>query len=75
MDHGMVSKIDKARRYAEEPGRFTFSDFKVTFHGINSDHRITFDGGSFRCDCECFALRSVCSHTMALERLLNPMLT
>lgn len=74
MDYGMIGKIEKAKRYAQERERFRFDKFEVTFHGENNDHHISFAEGVFRCDCEFFALRQRCSHTMALEHLLAQML-
>lgn len=74
MDYGMIGKIEKAKRYAEERTRFRFNQFHVTFHGDNNDHKVSYENGVFHCDCEFFILRQRCSHTMALEQLLNQML-
>ncbi len=74
MDSGMISKIEKAKRYATEPGRILFRSFQVTFRGDNSTHEIAFDNGSWNCDCHFFQQRGVCSHTMALERILGEMI-
>ncbi len=74
MDYGMIGKIEKAKRYAQERERFRFEKFDVTFGGDNNTHRVTFDHGVFHCDCEFFVLRARCSHTMALEQLLDKML-
>lgn len=74
MDYGMIGKIEKAKRYAAERERFRFDQFRVNFHGENNDHAVAFDGGAWQCDCEFFALRGRCSHTMALETLLEDML-
>ncbi len=71
MDSGMIGKIDKAKRYAQERKRFRFTKFDVVFHGDNNDHHITFDNGVFKCDCDFFKTRRNCSHTMALETLLQ----
>jgi len=30
MDYSMIGKIEKAKRYAQERGRFEFHSFKVT---------------------------------------------
>jgi hypothetical protein len=35
---------------------------------------VKFDNGVFHCDCEFFILRGRCSHSMALEQLLDNML-
>ena len=74
MDYGMIGKIEKAKRYAQEPERFCFESFEITFHGDNNNHIIKFQQGSFQCDCEFFSNRGHCSHTMALERLFDNML-
>jgi len=73
MDYGMIGKIEKAKIYAEERDRIRFDSFEVSFQGENNAHRITYDRGSWHCDCSFFASRTVCSHTMAIERLLHDM--
>ena len=57
-------------------GRFgiEFTQFSVTFRGENNDHEITFDNGKWNCECSFFASHDVCSHTMALERILDGMI-
>jgi hypothetical protein len=74
MDYGMIGKIEKAKRYAQQRERFRFDQFHVTFSGDNNDHQVSFENGVFHCDCEFFILRQRCSHTMALEQLLDQML-
>jgi len=74
MDYGMIGKIEKAKRYAQERERFQFETFTLKFHGDNNDHAVSYDHGVWQCDCEFFALRQVCGHTMALENLLKNMI-
>ena len=74
MDSGMIGKIEKAKRYAEQPDRIAFSEFKVTVKGDHDEHLVSFADGQWGCDCGFFARRGVCSHTMALERVLGVML-
>ena len=74
MDYGMIGKIEKAKRYAEERDRFCFERFRVTLKGEHSQHEVEFDNGSWKCDCNFFLTRGVCSHTMAMERILEGML-
>jgi hypothetical protein len=74
MDSGMISKIEKSKRYADEPERIEIQDFAAVFHGEHADHDISYQHGSWSCDCDFFRQRGVCSHTMALERLLGLML-
>jgi hypothetical protein len=73
MDSGMIGKMEKARRYAEERQRFRFTKFDLTFHGDNNNHHVAFDNGSFHCDCEFFVTHQRCAHTMALELMLKDM--
>jgi hypothetical protein len=75
MDYGMIGKIEKAKRYAQEPDRFQFDQFRITFRGDNNNHQVQFDQGKWQCDCDFFHIRGVCCHTMALERILDSMLT
>jgi len=70
MDSGMISKIQKARRYAEERDRITVDELAVTFRGEHDTYRVTYHKGQWSCGCGFFAQRGVCSHTMALERIL-----
>lgn len=70
MDYGMIGKIEKAKRYAEERTRIHFQNFTVNFDGENGSHTVNFDGKHLRCDCNFFNSRGVCSHTMALEKVL-----
>lgn len=70
MNSGMIGKIEKAHRYAEEPSRFHISGLALTVHGDNDDHEVRFDGGSLVCGCDFYGHESVCAHTMAVERLL-----
>ena len=74
MDYGMIGKIEKAKRYAEDRKRFRFNKFDVTFHGDNNDHHVSFEGSAFQCDCEFFLTHQRCGHTMALEILLKEMI-
>lgn len=75
MDYGMIGKIEKAKRYAEQRERIHFESFRARLDGDNNAHVVEFSGGEWRCDCDFFATRGVCSHSMALERVLEGMLT
>ncbi|MGQ9493032.1 MAG: hypothetical protein ACUVR2_04640 [Anaerolineae bacterium] len=74
MDSGMVSKIEKARRYAEEKERVRFLQFEVIFHGDHGTYTVRYNQGVWQCGCRFFAQRGVCSHTMAMERILSGMM-
>lgn len=73
MDYGMIGKIEKAKLYAEERDRIEFESFRVKIQGENNAHVVTYDYGNWGCDCEFFASRAVCGHTMAMERILEKM--
>jgi hypothetical protein len=75
MDYGMIGKIEKAKRYAEDRTRFRFNKYELTFHGDNNDHHVAYDNGVYNCDCEFFLTHKRCGHSMALEILLKDMIT
>ncbi len=74
MDYGMIGKIEKAKRYAQQRDRIHFTQFTVTLDGDNNPHTVTYQHGTWHCDCDFFSLRGRCSHTMAMERVLSPMI-
>lgn len=74
MDSGMIGKIEKSKRYAEEPERIRFEQFRVSFLGSHATHAVSYNDGAWHCTCHFFNTRGVCSHTMAMERLLGVML-
>ncbi|MGD0708792.1 MAG: SWIM zinc finger family protein [Anaerolineaceae bacterium] len=75
MDSGMIGKIEKGKRYAEERGkRIHFQSFTVQVDGDNSSHTVKLENGQVQCDCDFFRTRGRCSHTIALETVLEGML-
>jgi len=74
MDYGMIGKIDKAKRYAEQRDRIHIESLTVTFEGQNNPHTVRLENGIWQCDCDFFQTRGRCSHTMALEIILEGML-
>ena len=74
MNSSFIGKIEKAKRYSEERHRLRFKSFHVDFQGDNDTHHVNFDDDGWRCTCNFFMTRGVCSHTMALERILEGML-
>jgi hypothetical protein len=74
MDYGMIGKIEKAKRYAQERNRVHFTGLTVNLEGENNSHTVTFDHGTWACDCDFFQTRGRCSHTMAIEMILENML-
>jgi hypothetical protein len=74
MDYGLIGKMEKAKRYAEQRNRFRFNKFELKFQGDNNDHNVSYDNGAFTCDCEFFLTHERCAHTMALNELLKDMI-
>ncbi|MBF8264584.1 MAG: hypothetical protein HW384_448 [Dehalococcoidia bacterium] len=74
MQSSLIGKIEKARRYAQERDRVTFSHFTVNFRGDHDAYIVNYDSGQWRCTCNFFSQWGMCSHTMALERILDTML-
>lgn len=74
MDYGMIGKIEKAKRYAEERHRVTFNAFRVTFSGHHDTYTITLDDHGWNCTCPGYQSHHICPHIMALEKLFRPML-
>lgn len=71
----IVSDVKKAKRYSEEKQRMKIISFDATFEGKNRDHRITYDNGTWTSTASFFQQRGVCSHTMAMERMLKGMVS
>ncbi len=74
MQSSLIGKIEKAKRYAQEPERVTFSELSVKFRGENNNYITEYKEGKWHCSCHFFSNWGVCSHTMALERILSNML-
>lgn len=74
MQSSLIGKIEKAKRYALETDRVTFSEFSVNFRGENNNYNTILKDGKWQCSCSFFASWGLCSHTMALEKILSNML-
>ena len=74
MQSSLISKIQKAHQYATERERISFQSLNVRFTGDNNNHKISYDGSAWTCDCEFFTVWQTCSHTMALEKILEGMI-
>jgi hypothetical protein len=75
MHSDLIGKIEKARHYAQEPQRFTIDALHTSFHGGNHEHTIILKQSEWSCDCEAFHRHLTCTHVMALQKLLLPMLS
>lgn len=73
MQSSLISKVEKARRYAQEPGRVTFSDLSATFRGEHDSYCLTYNNKGWYCSCHFFSHWKTCSHVMALQKMLGQM--
>ncbi|HSW58297.1 MAG TPA: hypothetical protein VLH15_07835 [Dehalococcoidales bacterium] len=74
MQSSLIGKIEKAKRYAQEPDRIAFSEFSVKFRGEHDNYTTGLKDGKWNCTCSFFGNWKMCSHTMAMERILGNML-
>ena len=74
MNSGLIGKVDKAKRYAQERNRMHVSSLHVDFQGENDSHEVSLEGERWRCTCDFFEGWGACAHTMALERVLEGMI-
>ena len=75
MHSSIISKIEKAKMYAEERDRVSITNLSATFRGNHNSYEVSLDGDSWQCGCPFYATHSMCSHTMALQRMLEGMLS
>ena len=75
MNSSIIGKIEKARRYAAEPERVHIDALTATFRGSHDEYTIKLENGEWHCSCHFFETQDygTCSHVMALQRLLTPM--
>jgi hypothetical protein len=71
----MIGKVEKAMRYAHEPDRVKITGFTASFAGDNSSHTISLDADTWHCDCHLFESAGGCTHTLAIQKMLDPMLS
>jgi len=74
MQSSLIGKIEKAKRYAQETERIAFTELSVKFHGDNDTYTTGYKNGKWSCTCNFFSNWGICSHTMALEKVLSKML-
>lgn len=74
MDYSMIGKIQKAKEYAEDPSRVTFSTLALEFRGDNNTYTLSLSSEGWHCSCPGFQKYAICPHIMAIERLFEPML-
>jgi len=74
MRSSFIGKIEKAKRYAQEPDRVSFSGLTAVFRGENDNHKLSYGNGKWHCTCHFFSQWEICSHIMAVQQILGNML-
>lgn len=75
MNSGLIGKIQKAHRYAQEPERIRIQALTATFDGDNSTYNLALHDDAWKCSCHTYDTFGDCQHVMALQSLLQPMLS
>ena len=71
MDSGIIGKVDKAKRYSNETERVNITNLQADFQGEHDTYKVSYNAGGWDCECLFISSRGLCSHTMALQRILN----
>ncbi len=74
MHSSLVTKVEKAHRYARERDRFAVGTMAVTVKGDNDVHTIELSTDGWHCTCDYFLHHSACCHQLALQLVLGDML-
>ena len=74
MQSSLIGKIEKAKRYAQEKDRITFTGLTASFRGEHDNYVLSYKEGKWHCSCHFFATRGTCSHCMAMKKILAEML-
>jgi hypothetical protein len=54
MSSSYIGKVDKARKYAEEPDRVNIHTFEASFLGNHNTYRVAYKDGDWSCECAFF---------------------
>ena len=71
MQSTIVTKAEKAHRYALERDRLRITALEGTFEAGGGTHVIRLADGAWTCDCEFGQAHGVCPHTEAASRMLD----
>ncbi len=77
MNSGMIGKIEKAHRYAQEPERVSITTFQAQFRGSHDTYTVALAEDGWHCSCHTFEAHVLdsCAHVMAAQQILGPMLS
>lgn len=71
MQSTIVTKAEKAHRYAQEPDRLRISALEASFEAGGGTHLIRLGAGGWSCDCDFSSTHGVCPHVEAASRMLD----
>ena len=71
MYSSLIGKVQKSQIYAQEKERVIISDLKATFQGDHDTYELKYEAGSWHCWCKNFVSELFCSHTMAIEKMME----
>lgn len=71
MQSTIVTKAEKAHRYAQERDRLQVRALEATFEAGGGTHVIRLGADGWSCDCEFHGQYGVCPHTEAASRMLD----
>jgi hypothetical protein len=74
MTSAIISKVEKATRYAHEPDRLTFGALSLEIRGDNDTHQVALADGAWRCSCHFFGAHGSCVHILTVQKILGGML-
>ena len=74
LNSSLIGKIQKSLIYAAERDRVSLSQFTATFRGDHDTYTIAYQQGVWKCTCHFFEGHGLCSHSLALQRMLEGMM-
>jgi len=75
MNSSIIGKIEKAHRYEQEPERVQIKNLEADFQGEHDTYHIKLASNHWSCSCSFYSAYGTCSHVMAAQLILAPMLS
>ena len=75
MHSSLIGKIEKSKRYAQQPERVRVNALELTFQGEHDQYQVTLRDDVWHCSCHFYEGFGTCAHVMAMQRIFDVMLT
>lgn len=75
MHSSLIGKIEKSKRYAQQPERVRVNALDLTFQGEHDQYHVTLRDDAWHCSCHFYEGFGTCAHVMAMQRIFDVMLT